>query len=154
MIIILHVDGIAWVHVIITVLLLLLLLRLLKLCFFTLGYLCLNEAANLAIKDQELALKWINRNIEAFNGDSSRVKYTGDTIYIPREHNFLYGLVLFQVTLLGSGEGAVDIEVQLLNGSPRLFNRVWMSNKFITSPQAVYIKALNMSNCSSSLLTT
>ena len=32
---------------------------------------------NQAIKDQQLALKWVNENIHQFGGNKSRVSYSG-----------------------------------------------------------------------------
>ncbi|XP_035435479.2 esterase E4-like [Spodoptera frugiperda] len=42
-----------------------------------LGFLCLNNVANLGLKDQLAALKWIRRNISAFGGDPDNVTISG-----------------------------------------------------------------------------
>ena len=36
----------------------------------------MGEAANLALKDQQLAMEWVNRYIEHFHGDKNRVSRT------------------------------------------------------------------------------
>ncbi|XP_053614970.1 esterase FE4-like [Plodia interpunctella] len=43
------------------------------------GFLCMNGAANLGLKDQSAALKWVKKNIAAFGGDPNNVCLAGQS---------------------------------------------------------------------------
>ncbi|XP_060805710.1 esterase E4-like [Amyelois transitella] len=44
-----------------------------------LGFLCLNGVANLGLKDQAAALRWVRKNIAAFGGDPDHVTIAGQS---------------------------------------------------------------------------
>ncbi|GAB0087212.1 hypothetical protein DMENIID0001_014950 [Sergentomyia squamirostris] len=77
-----------------------------RLGFF--GFLCSGDGAvkgNFGLKDQQLALEWVARNIESFGGDSN------------------------SITLGGSSSGGVATNLQMINPkSQALFHRVMMSS--------------------------
>ncbi|XP_028038352.1 cholinesterase 2-like [Bombyx mandarina] len=66
------------------------------------GFMCLEDSrvpGNQGLKDQHLALEWVNRNINAFGGDSSRV------------------------TLFGESGGAISVHWHLLANHEKLFHK-------------------------------
>ncbi|XP_053614972.1 esterase E4-like [Plodia interpunctella] len=76
-----------------------------------LGFLCVNGVANLGLKDQTSALRWINKNIAAFGGDPD------------------------QVTLAGQDSGAAAASMHMLSDqSAGLFHKVILMSGFALAP--------------------
>ncbi|XP_032521571.2 cholinesterase 2-like isoform X1 [Danaus plexippus] len=82
-----------------------------------LGFLSLgieDVPGNAGIKDQVAALYWIHRNVEKFGGDSS------------------------DITVYGTGSGAVSIEIILMSGlTENLFQKVILESGSILSPSSL-----------------
>ncbi|CAH2233187.1 jg13119 [Pararge aegeria aegeria] len=92
-----------------------------------LGFLCLglpDVPGNAGLKDQVAALYWVNRNIDKFGGNSS------------------------DVTVYGTGSGAVSIELLLFSGlTNNLFQKVILESGSALSPSAIsYKPVLNALN--------
>ncbi|XP_028031595.1 esterase FE4-like [Bombyx mandarina] len=67
------------------------------------GFMCLDHpevAGNQGLKDQLMALRWINENIEAFGGDANKI------------------------TIFGESAGGHSVELHLLSQAEILYNRV------------------------------
>ncbi|GAB0089996.1 hypothetical protein DMENIID0001_046270 [Sergentomyia squamirostris] len=78
------------------------------------GFMCSGDKAvkgNFGLKDQQLALQWVARNIEAFGGDSK------------------------SVTLAGESAGGASVNLHMLNPiSQSLFHRVILLDGVLTAP--------------------
>ncbi|XP_059061157.1 acetylcholinesterase-like [Achroia grisella] len=71
------------------------------------GFMCLDTPevpGNQGLRDQLLALRWINENIQAFGGDISKI------------------------TLFGESAGSISIDFHLLSSNENLFNRAIMQS--------------------------
>ncbi|CAH0592564.1 unnamed protein product [Chrysodeixis includens] len=80
------------------------------------GFMCLDVPevpGNQGLKDQQLALKWIKNNIEAFGGNPD------------------------QITLFGESAGAVSVDLQLMYTQEKLFHQVIMQSGVALAPWAV-----------------
>ena len=80
------------------------------------GYLPLalrEYSGNMGLKDQRLALKWINRHISAFGGNPKRV------------------------TLMGHSSGGVSVGLHRLTNSRKYFKRAYVMSGGALSPNAI-----------------
>uniref|UniRef100_A0A2A4K075 Carboxylic ester hydrolase n=1 Tax=Heliothis virescens TaxID=7102 RepID=A0A2A4K075_HELVI len=80
------------------------------------GFMCLDipdVPGNQGLKDQQLALKWIKDNIEAFGGDSN------------------------QITIMGESAGGASADFHLLYGQEKLFDKAIMQSGTSFCPWAV-----------------
>lgn len=80
------------------------------------GFMCLNTPdvpGNQGLKDQQLALKWIKNNIEAFGGDSNKI------------------------TICGSSSGASSVDFHLIYSNEELFHKVIMQSGTALHPWAM-----------------
>ncbi|CAH0592569.1 unnamed protein product [Chrysodeixis includens] len=71
------------------------------------GFMCLDVPevpGNQGLKDQQLALKWVKNNIEAFGGNPD------------------------QITLFGESAGSKSVDLQLIYSKEKLFNQVIMQS--------------------------
>nr|ADF43469.1 carboxyl/choline esterase CCE006a [Helicoverpa armigera] len=80
------------------------------------GFMCLDipdVPGNQGLKDQQLALKWIKDNIEAFGGDSN------------------------QITIMGESAGGASVDFHLLYSQEKLFDKVILQSGAALSPWAI-----------------
>lgn len=77
------------------------------------GFMCLDTPevpGNQGLKDQQLALKWVKNNIEAFGGDSDKI------------------------TIFGESAGGVSVDLHLYYNDDKLFDKVIMQSGTALSP--------------------
>jgi carboxylesterase type B len=72
------------------------------------GFLCLNNVANLGLKDQVAALKWIQKNIAAFGGDPDNVTLSGQSA----------GASAAAMHMLSESSNGLFHKLILMSGSP------------------------------------
>ncbi|CAH0592565.1 unnamed protein product [Chrysodeixis includens] len=80
------------------------------------GFMCLDVPevpGNQGLKDQQLALKWIKNNIEAFGGDADHI------------------------TIFGESAGGASVDLQLTYSQEKLFHQVIMQSGTALAPWAV-----------------
>ncbi|XP_026739433.1 acetylcholinesterase-like [Trichoplusia ni] len=80
------------------------------------GFMCLDVPevpGNQGLKDQQLALKWVKNNIEAFGGNSD------------------------QITVFGESAGSVSVDLQLMYSKEKLFNQVILQSGVAMAPWGV-----------------
>lgn len=81
------------------------------------GFMCLDHpevSGNQGLKDQQIAIKWIKENIEAFGGDADKI------------------------TLYGESAGGASVDFHLIYSQERLFDKVILQSGTSLSPWAFY----------------
>uniref|UniRef100_A0A2A4JFD1 C2H2-type domain-containing protein n=1 Tax=Heliothis virescens TaxID=7102 RepID=A0A2A4JFD1_HELVI len=76
------------------------------------GHLCIPKYSNQALKDQQLALKWVKNNIASFGGDNENI------------------------LLFGHSSGSMTVDLQMFNNN-NLFNKVILQSGQAVSPYIV-----------------
>lgn len=80
------------------------------------GFMCLGTSdipGNQGLKDQQLALRWIKNNIDAFGGDSNKI------------------------TIFGESAGGASVDLHLIFGQEKLFDKVIMQSGVGLCPWAM-----------------